>query len=73
MLWLQKKYLKKLVARNFPNTYKNLNPKDVIKLGRISIKAHWDTSVAKNQLQRKTSREAREGKKTILYLQKNED
>lgn len=40
MLWLQKKYLKKLVARNFPNTYENLNPKDVIKLGRISIKAH---------------------------------
>lgn len=27
-----------IVARNFPNTDENFNPKDLIKLGRISIK-----------------------------------
>lgn len=34
------KVFEEIGIRNFPNTYENLNPKDVIKLGRISIKAH---------------------------------
>lgn len=34
------KVFEEIVARNFPNTDENFNPKDLIKLGRISIKAH---------------------------------
>ena len=34
------KVFEEIVARNFPNTYENFNPEDLIKLGRMSTKAH---------------------------------
>ena len=33
------KVFEEIVARNFPNTYENFNPEDLIKLGRMSTKA----------------------------------